>query len=104
MGKGKGKGKKSALREDEKLEAAWRELASWRFARGLKRVSRSTLLKSKRRPGANARRVNWEAKQMAKEDRRPAKPPPGPRLSLAAASAKKKAKVEEEVIKKNQKQ
>ena len=66
MGKGKGKGKKSALREDEKLEAAWRELASWRFARGLKRVSRSTLLKSKRWPGANARKANWEAKQMAK--------------------------------------
>ena len=94
MGKGKGKGKKSALREDAELEAAWRELVSWRFARGLKRISRSTLLKSKRRPGANARKAIWESKQIAKEDRRPPKPPPGPRLSLSVPSAKK---LEEEV-------
>ena len=34
---------------------------------------------------------------MAKEDRRPPKPPPGPRLALSVASDKKKAKLEEEV-------
>ena len=78
VGKGRSKGKKSSLREDAKLEEAWKELASWRFSQGLRRISRSTLLKSKRRPGAKARKANWEAQQKATAERKPPKPPPRP--------------------------
>ena len=91
---GKGKSKApSKHRQNPDLEAAFQELASWRFAKGLKRVSRSTLSKSKQRPGARKRKQLWEQKQAEKEAalaanrlRIPPQPPLGPRTSRAGFS------------------
>ena len=95
---GKGKAKApSKHRQNPDLEAAFQELASWRFARGLRRVSRSTLSKSKQRPGARKRKQLWQQKQAEKEAalaanrlRIPPQPPLGPRTSRAGFSAAKR--------------
>ncbi len=92
---GKGKAKApSKHRQNPDLEAAFQELASWRFARGLRRVSRSTLSKSKQRPGARKRKELWLKKEAEKEAalaanrlRVPPLPPKGPRTSGAGSSA-----------------
>ena len=44
------------------LQECWLELATWRYAKGQKRVSRSTAAHSKRRPGASARKAAWLVK------------------------------------------
>ena len=89
-GKGKGgQGKApSKHRQNASLEEAFKELATWRYAQGLRRISRSTLAKSKKRPGARKRKELWLQKQKEKEERMaanrarvPPSPPLGPRTS-----------------------
>ena len=82
---GKGKGRKSKApskhRQDATVEEAFKELATWRYAQGMRRISRSTLAKSRRRPGACQRKVLYQQKQKEKEERMAAnraRVPPAP--------------------------
>ena len=56
-------------RQNASLEEAFKELATWRYAQGLRRISRSTLAKSKKRPGARKRKELWLQKQKEKEEK-----------------------------------
>ena len=89
---GKGKGGKSKApskhRQDATLEEAFKELATWRYAQGMRRISRSTLAKSRKRPQARQREVLYQQKLTEKEERMaanrarvPPAPPRGPRTS-----------------------